>query len=364
MRSHWFTGLYSEIPVATLRDGGDLPYAASLQLGGAAMWTVSGVPIPPYPLAIFPFSEIILSGADSKSSFFHYAFSQAGGSTLTGKLPAGTYTGSAGAVGWNYFDSGFNFVFGNAPLQGEIGAGDALADTFSSPVLIHRTPATGTYLANPGESDGVNDDGSGGTVILVKCQVISDLTQLDGVTINGRPAAVDSSGNVSGLTLLQLGTNPVRISAAAKSGDVTNWDRFYTVPIEMRSNGVLGPLVPAGTTPIPTPKNAVKYGSTVTLELDVTSGGKPAGSLGAYAARPALVDVSKLGIDIPLPTVEPDLEDADGDVDFTFLGGGVWTLKLNTRLFGATAAAAAGTYVMTFEDPTGTAYQAILVVKP
>jgi hypothetical protein len=366
--SNWFAAVNTvTLPAGTLRDGGNLPHADLLQLGGAATWTVVGVPEPPDTMGAV--SQLILQGGDDRYGYNHNVSSYGFGTTISGKLPAGTYFPNGppgdGGVGWFYYTATTSSV-GFTALQGEIGAGDELTETINavtqnldSPILLHRTPAPGTLCAKPGESDGVNDDGLGGTVILVKCQVVSDLTQLQGLTINGQPAAADAGGNVSAPVLLKLGTNPVTILATATSGDATRWDRFYTVPVEMRSDGVLGPLVPAGTAPIPVPAAGVKFGKTLTLLLDVTSCGRPAGNLAAYPSAPALVDVQRANVDLALATIDPGAVDADGDVDFRHLGAGVWQLKLNTALFGGT-----GTFVLTFEDPAGNLYQGIAVVNP
>ena len=81
----------------------------------------------------------------------------------------------------------------------------------------------------------------------------------------------------------KLGSSSVEIVATAKSGDVTTWDRPAWCPRETQSHA-LGPLVPDGTS-VPKPQNGVKLGSTVTLQLQVTSCGKPAVNPGLYADK-------------------------------------------------------------------------------
>jgi hypothetical protein len=276
------------------------------------------------------------------------------GTVMSMKLPAGSY-GSGATVDIFYLDTSFNPFFNTYPIAGEIAVGDQLVDTVNSPVLLNRNPPPGTYCAKQGQQGGVSDDGSGGTKILTQVSVSSDARRLQSLTIAGKPVSPVST-TASAQSLLPLGTWPLEIVATAMSGDVTSWTRFYTVPSQMQSGLPLGTLVPDGTAP-DAPPVGVKLGSTVTLQLAVTSCGRAVSNPNAYAQKPRLVEVSRAGNDLPLATVDPGAEDTDGDIEFQHAGNGVWSLKLKTGLLGT------GTFLMKFQAPDLSYWEAILVVR-
>jgi hypothetical protein len=337
-------------PVQPLASGtGSLPGLDALQINGVGTWTIAN-PAPANAL----FSIIQMSYGTGSLNLFSEGFN----APLQMKVPAGNY-GTGPTVWVNWLDP-TTFQFNAQPyaVGGEVAGGDVLNETVQSPVLVNRTPAPGTYCARQGENDNVADDGVGGTMMQITFQVASDPAQLKSVSVGGHSLQPNSSGTVKQMALLPLGTWPLNVSATQKSGDVTSWDRTYTVPSQIASQGYLGALVADGSTPVE-PSVGVKLGSTVPLQLAVTSCGRAVSNPNAYAQKPRLVEVSRAGQDLALATIDPGGEDSDGDVDFSLGGGpGVWTLRLKTSLLGT------GTFLMKFQAPDRSLWNAMLVVKP
>ncbi len=341
--SGWsLTGTAAVGPIASGTQS--MPGLDQLRVRGVGSWTVNNLPVP--------------AGAQFVNAGLNYQagnvslYGSSVGASLPMKLLAGSYgTGAQITVAGS--DSSGNFFENSYPIGGEIAPGDALADTVSSPILLNRSPNPGTYCATPCE----NDPDGGGTRIDVAFNVATSVKLLKSVSVGGQAARPDASGNVKASVLLPLGTWPSTIVATQNSGDQTSWDRTYTVPVSMQALDPLGALVPDGSAHVPIPSVAVKLGSTVKLQLAVTSCGREVSNAKAYAVKPRLVDVSRSGQDLSLATIDPGGEDADGDIDFQLGGDGVWKLKLKTSLLGT------GTFVMRFEAPDATLWEAILVVK-
>jgi len=317
-----------------------MPGLDGLQIAGIGTWTVTNLSVP----AGSPFANAIFDAQAGNLLLFGSAdltFS----SMMPLKLPAGSY-GSGPQVAISYLDASSNFVSNAYPIGGEIAPGDALTDTLNSPVLLHRTPAPGTYCPTTGD---------GSTRIDVAFAVASAVQQLQSVTIAGK--AVKAAASSKATLVLPLGTWPSNVSATQKSGDRTSWDRTYTVPSQMSSSAPLGALVPHGTNPVPIPTAAIKPSGTATLSLQVSSCGKVVSNPNAFALPPRIVAISRNGQNIPLPTIAPGLEDAAGDSDFQLGSNGAWTLKLNTKRLGT------GTFLVNLQAPDASFWDGVFLVR-
>jgi hypothetical protein len=340
--SSWQSNATTALPTLTTGQVQSMPGLDALQIGGIGTWTVTNLPVP----AGSPFSGAFFSAQAGNLQLAGSAFEVGSPIVLQMKLPAGSY-GSGPNVSIFYDDGSGNSVLNGYPIGGEIAPGDALTDTLNSPVLLNRTPAPGTYCPTAGD---------GSTRIDVAFAVASPLQQLQTVTIAGK--AVKAAASAKATLVLPLGTWPSNVSATQKSGDRTSWDRTYTVPSQMSSSAPLGALVPHGTNPAPVPAATIKPNGTATLALQVSSCGKVVSNPNAFALPPRIVAVSRGGQNLPLSTIAPGSLDADGDIDFQLDSKGGWTFKLNTKPLGT------GTFVVKFQAPDKSFWDAVLVVRP